>query len=170
MKELKSMVDVRELEESMVQRLRLGDGQVTDEKIQEKLDEVFKGSTGKINYLHSSNSLSSILVTRSGISLEPQLIKLILKGLETETRWSDICHTLQSDKGHKILKQEPCNFRFANSLLEMQNKNAQHNGWTVVIPSDPDMKRTILEEIHSVLYVGHLRYQKTLKQIQKTFY
>ena len=42
-KELKSMVDVRAQEESMVQRLLLGDGQVPEEKIQEKLDEVFKG-------------------------------------------------------------------------------------------------------------------------------
>ena len=37
-KELKSMVDVRAQEESMVQRLRLGDGQVLEEKIQEKLE------------------------------------------------------------------------------------------------------------------------------------
>ena len=42
-KELRSMVDVRALEESMVQCLRLGDGQITDEAIQDKMDEVFKG-------------------------------------------------------------------------------------------------------------------------------
>ena len=52
MKELRSIVDVGALEESMVQRLRLGDGEVTDEKIQDKLDEVFKGQTGKsIRYI-----------------------------------------------------------------------------------------------------------------------
>ena len=39
-----------------------------------------------------------------------------------------------------------------------------------MIPNDPEIKRTILEEIHSVPYSGHLGYQKTLKQIQKTFY
>ena len=55
-------------------------------------------------------------------------------------------------------------------LLEMQNKNAQDNSWKVVIPSDPEIKRIILEEIHFVPYAGHLGYQKTLKQIQKTFY
>ena len=33
----------------MVQRLRLGDGEVNDEKIQDKLDEVFKGQMGKVN-------------------------------------------------------------------------------------------------------------------------
>ena len=52
----------------------------------------------------------------------------------------------------------------------MQNNNAQDNSWKVVIPSDPEIKRIILEEIHSVRYAGHLGYQKILKQIQKTFY
>ena len=93
-----------------------------------------------------------------------------MKGLMNDTRWSDIVHILQSDKRDKFLKQVLYNFRLANSLLEMQNKNAQDNTWKVVISSDPEIKRIILEEIHSVPYAGHLGYQKTLKQIQKTFY
>ena len=40
-KELKSMVDVPSTEESMVQRLRLGEGKSTDDDIQRKLDQVF---------------------------------------------------------------------------------------------------------------------------------
>ena len=124
MKELKSIVDVRAQEESMVQRLRLGDGQVPEEKIQEKLNEVFKGQSGKVNSLYSSNSLSTILVARSKISLESQLRKTILTGLENDTRWSDILHTLQSDKDHKFIKQGLCNFRLAHSLLKMQNQKA----------------------------------------------
>ena len=88
------MVDVHTLEESIVQRLRLGDGQITDEAIQDKLDEVFKGQAGKVNSLHSLNSLKSVFVTWSRISLEPQLRKIILKGSENDTRWSDIVHSL----------------------------------------------------------------------------
>ena len=148
----------------------MGDGQITDEKIQERLDEVFKGQMGKVNSLHSLNSFSSILVTSSRISLEPQLRKTILNGLENDTRWPDIVHTLQSDKDHKFLKEGLCNLRLSNSSLEMQNKNAQDNIWKVVIPSDPEMKCKILDEIHSVPYAGNLGYQKTLTQIQKNFY
>ena len=55
-KELKSMVDIRAHEESMVQRLRLGDEEVTEEHIQNKLDQVFKGTN------------ASLMVTRSRIS------------------------------------------------------------------------------------------------------
>ena len=169
-KELRSMVDVRALEESMVQRLRLGDGQITDEMIQDKLDDIFKGQAGKVNSLHSLNSLSKIFVTRSKISLEPQLRKAILTGLENDTRWSDILSTLQSDKDQKVLKQGKTNFRLAHGFLQMQNVTAQDESWKVVIPNDPSIKRTILEEIHSVPYAGHLGYQKTLKKIQNSFY
>ena len=79
-------------------------------------------------------------------------------------------HAVQSDKDHIVLKQGLSNFRMAHALLQMQNKNAQDTEWKIVIPNDPEIKRTILEEIHSVPYSGHLGYQKTLKQVQKTFY
>ena len=115
------MVDVHAKEESMVQRLRLGEGQATEEKIQEKLDEVFKGQAGKINSLYSSNSFSSILVTRSQIALKPQLKEQILIGLKNDTRWSDILLTVQSDKDHKVLKQGTTNFRLSHGLLQLQN-------------------------------------------------
>ena len=71
MKELQSMVDVHALE-SMVQRLRLGDQQPTDEDIQKKLDEVFKGQEQiKTNSLHSVKSFRGLTVAKSQISLEP---------------------------------------------------------------------------------------------------
>ena len=44
-KEMRSMVDVRAEEESLVQRLRLGENEKGDEGIQRKLDEIFKKSS-----------------------------------------------------------------------------------------------------------------------------
>ena len=52
----------------------------------------------------------------------------------------------------------------------MQNKNAQDSSWKVVIPNDAEIKQKILEELHTAPYAGHLGYQKTLKQVQKSFY
>ena len=73
------MVDVRNTEESMVQRLRLGEGKSTDKDIQRELDQVFADGQsdrsseqvkGQANSLYSLNSLrSSILSTRSTIRL-----------------------------------------------------------------------------------------------------
>ena len=44
---------------------------MNDEKIQDKLDEVFKEQTGKVNSLYYLNSLSSMFLTRNSITLEP---------------------------------------------------------------------------------------------------
>ena len=75
------MVDVRALEESMVQCLRLGDQQPTDEGIQKKLDEVFKCQEQmKANSLYSVNSFRGLAVAKSQISLEPQLKASLIEG------------------------------------------------------------------------------------------
>ena len=99
-KELKNMVDVRNTEESMVQRLRLGEGKSTDEDIQRKLDQVSADGQpdrsseqviGQANSLHSFNSLhSSICATRSTIRLDSTLRGEIREGLDNDTRWADI--------------------------------------------------------------------------------
>ena len=91
--ELKSMVDVCSTKESMVQRLRLGEGKSTDNDIQRKLDQVFadgqldrssehvKGQANSLNSLHSS-----IFVTRSTIRLDSTLRGEIKEGLDNDTR------------------------------------------------------------------------------------
>ena len=94
----------------------------------------------------------------------------ILKGLSEDTRWSDILSTLQSDSDHKVLKQGNTDFRLSHGFLQLQNLTTQDKTWKVVIPNDVAIKRTILEEVHSVPYAGHLGYQKTLKKIQSNFY
>ena len=100
------MVDVRQMEESMVQRLRLGEGQSTDDQIQRKLDEVFADGQpdrsseqikSQANSLHSFSS--SILSTRSTIRLDSTLRGEIKQGLDNDTRWADILIQLQSAPG-----------------------------------------------------------------------
>ena len=96
------MVDVRHTEESMVQRLRLGEGKSTNEDIQRKLDQVFADGQldrsseqvkGQANSLHSFNS--SIFATRSTIRLDSTLRGEIKEGLDNDTRWADILRQLQ---------------------------------------------------------------------------
>ena len=76
---------MRAIEESMVQRLRLGEGKSTDEDIQKKLDQVFhhgklenssEQNRGQANSLHSFNSFRySIFATCSSIQLDSDLKK-----------------------------------------------------------------------------------------------
>ena len=105
------MVDVRTTEESMVQRLRLGEGKSTDEDIQKKLDQMFQHGQREgpseqnkceANSLYSFNSFrSSILSTRSTIFLEPEMKGEVREGYANDTCWTDILEQLQSVQGHK---------------------------------------------------------------------
>ena len=96
----------RIMEESMVQRLRLGDQQPTDEDIQKKLDEVFKGQEQmKANSLYSVNYFRGLAVPKNQISLEPQLRASFIEGYQNDTRWADISIELQSDPQKKTISQ-----------------------------------------------------------------
>ena len=77
---------------------------------------------------------------------------------------------LQSDPQKKTIIQGKKRYRLSSKLLEFQDQEEEHQTWRIVVPNDPAIKGRIMEELHSVPYAGHLGYQKTLKQIQKTFY
>ena len=97
------MVDVHALEESMVQYLWLGDQQQTDEDIQKKLDEVFKGQDQA--WVTSFNLLSSIVASRSKILLEMELSNSFLEGYQKDTKWIDILQEYQLDPKIKAIIQ-----------------------------------------------------------------
>ena len=155
--ELRSMVDVHATEESMVQRLRLGEGKSTDEDIQRKLDEVFQygqleGSSEhnkcQANSLHSLYSFrSSILSTRSTVLLEPEMKREVREGYANDSRWTDILEQLQSVQGHKQ-QQGAREYRLAHQLLEVRDSIGQEKKWRIVIPDVPGIKQKILQEIH----------------------
>ena len=90
------MVDVRAEEESLVQRLRLGEGDQTDEGIQRKLDEIFRKSlpeeskvedSGVLKSLNSLHSLRcSLMATTSRVMLDNSLRDSIKKGYDDDSR------------------------------------------------------------------------------------
>ena len=154
----------------MVQRLRLGDQQPTDEDIQKKLDEVFKGQEQiKTNSLYSVKSFRGLAVAKSQISLEPQLRASFIEGYQNDTRWADILIELQSDPQKKTIIQGRKRYRLSSKLLEFQDQEEGNQTWRIVVPNDPAIKGRIMEELHSVPYAGHLGYQKTLKQFRRHF-
>ena len=173
------MVDVRHTEESMVQRLRLGEGQSTDEDIQRKLDQVFADGQpdrsseqvkSQANSLHSFNSFSSsIFSTRSTIRLDSSLRGEIKEGLDNDTRWADILRQLQSAPGQNV-QQGAKEYRMARQLLEVRQCTGTDRTWRLVIPDVPSIKQKLMQEVHAVPYAGHLGYQKTLKKLQQHFH
>ena len=178
-RELKSMVDVRTTEESMVQRLRLGEVKATDEDIQRKLDQVFANGQpdksseqvkGQANSLNSFNSLrSSIFSTRSTIRLDSTLRGEIREGLDNDTRWADILKQLQLAPGQHV-QQGAKEYRLARQLLEVRQCTGTDRTWRLVISDVPSIKQKLMQEVHAVPYAGHLGYQKKLKKLQQHFY
>ena len=178
-KELKSMVDVRHTEESMVQKLRLGEGKSIYKDIQRKLDQVFaedhpdRSSEQINNQANSFNSLhsfsSSIFSTRSTIRLDSSLRGEIKEGLDNDTRWADILMQLQSAPGQNV-QQGAKEYRMAQQLLEVRQCTGTDRTWRLVIPDVPSIKQKLMQEVYSVPYAGHLGYQKTLKKLQQHFY
>ena len=156
----------------MVQRLRLGDEEVTDEHIQDKLDQVFKGTDVERAGAIQSECHSLLLVTRSRISLDSSMREKIKSMYESDSRWVDIVTELRSDPQKNLVKRGVKDFRLSHDCLEIHDSEGPDgvNRWRLVIPDIPEVKKQIMEEVHSVPYSGHVGYQKTLKKIQQNFY
>ena len=132
------MVDVHHTEESMVQRLRLGEGKSTDEDIQRRLDQVFADGQqdrsseqikSQANSFNSLNSLqSSIFSTRSTIRLDSSLRGEIKEGLDNDTCWADILRQLQSAPGQNV-QQGAKEYRMARQLLEVRQCTRNDRTW-----------------------------------------
>ena len=173
------MVDVRATKESMVQRLRLGEGKSTDEDIQKKLDQVFQHgqlessseqNRGQANSLHSFNSFrSSIFATRSSIQLDSDLKREIKTGLNNSTRWAEILEQIQSAQGLRQ-QQGIREDKLTRQLLEVRDCTGKDRKWRLVILDVLSIKQKIMQEVHLVPYAGYLGYQKTLEKLQQHFY
>ena len=152
--------------------MRLGDEEVTEEHIQDKLDQVFKGTDAARAGAVQSECHFALLVTRSRISLDSTMREKIKRVYESDSRWADIVTELRSDPQKNLVKRGVKDFRLSHDCLEIYDREGPEgvNRWRLVIPDIPEVKKQIMEEVHAVPYSGHVGYQKTLKKIQQNFY
>ena len=138
-KELKSMVDIRAHEESMVQRLQLGDEEVTEEHIQDKLDQVFKETDAVRASVILSECHPLLSATRSRISLDSSMRDRIRGAYESDDRWADIVIELRSDPQRNLVKRGVKDYRLAHDCIEIHNREGpdEVNRWRLVIPNIP---------------------------------
>ena len=148
--------------------MRLGDEEVTDEHIQDKLDQVFKGTDASRAGVVQSECHSFLLVTHSRISLDSSMRDRIKTEYVNDPRWADIVTELKSDPQKNMIKKGVKDFRLSHDCLEIHDREGPDgvNRWRLVIPDILEVKQRIVEEVHSVPYSGHVGHQKTLKKIQ----
>jgi hypothetical protein len=173
-KEMRSMVDVRAEEESLVQRLRLHEGDKGDEGIQKKLDEIFKKSSPEgavVAAIGGRNSFHSLLMTSTRVTLEEDLRTAIRDGYRDDHRWAEILDQLASAQHHRT-RIGNRDYRLSHGFIEIKLKEdgEDRQPWRIVVPDVEEARRKIMEEIHTVPYAGHLGYHKTLKKLQQNFY
>ena len=171
---MRRKVDVLAEEESLVQWLKLGEGDSRNDVIQQKLDEIFNkfnfgepvvaAQVGKI-------LLPKLFVTSTWVTFKEDLKVSIQKGYQKDSLWADILKQLEYAQAKKA-QMGNCDYWLSHGLIEMKIKGTENPRqlWKVVIPGIKDVHRTIIQELHSAPYAGHLGYHKTLKKLQENFY
>ena len=172
-KEMRSMVDVRAQEESLVQRLQLAAGDDKEDAIQRKLNEIFKKSNlgDAVVAAQLGQRMPKLFMTSTRVSLEENLKDSIKNGYTTDSRWTEILDQLEKAES-KTTQIGNRDYRLNHGLIEIKSKDTEdkRQPWRLVVPDVEDARRTIMEEVHSVPYAGHLGYHKTLKKLQQNFY
>ena len=97
------MVDVRAQEESLVQRLKLGEKDRSDDAIQKKLDDIFKKSNlEKPQTEGEMEGTHSLFITHTRVTLETILRDDVKEGYKSDLHWDDIMEQLQSSQDQTV--------------------------------------------------------------------
>ena len=93
--------------------------------------------------------------------------------LEQEAPYSDILDELdQAPIASQECKRGVETYRIKKNSLVIHRPDfsPDHQYWKVVVPDDPEVKTTILTELHCVPYAGHPGYHRTLETARRSFY
>ena len=63
-------------------------------------------------------------------------------------------------------------FKRMNTLLVVhgQNQDTALNFWRIVVPDKKEIKRHIVQKMHSIPYSAHLGIQRTIARFRKSFF
>ena len=63
-------------------------------------------------------------------------------------------------------------FKRMNSLLVVhdQNQDTDLDFWRIIVPDKQEIKKHIVQEMHSIPYSAHLGIQRTIARVRKSFY
>ena len=187
------MAKVKVEEADAINKLRIGGNSQLD--IQDTLDQIFgkridtdsdsmnddivnQICTLQQNISFNSDSCSAIAirrpqlcVTRHQLQLDDRLRSDIQAGQRSDPRWTEIFERCQSQG---TISHGVHYFRIESGLLRCKHMDTgrlrAESEWKIVIPDVPNLKKTLLQEMHSIQFAGHQGYQKTLARVQQHFW
>ena len=187
------MAKVKVEEAEAINKLRIGGNSQLD--VQDTLDQIFgkridtesdsmnDDIVSQICTLQQSNSFNfdscsavavrrpQLCVTRHQLQLDDRLRSDIQIGQRSDPQWTDIFQRCQNQG---TISHGVHYFRIESGLLRCKHMdNARSRGaseWKLVIPDVPNLKKALLQEMHSIPFAGHQGYQKTLARVQQHFW
>ena len=165
---------VKKQDANLVKILKLTED-AADADIQAALDELFVEKrhvaattiTRGVQPLHET--AAKLLVTRSSISLDEGLKRNIRQKVQLEDPYKEVLEQLE-DTSETTFRDLKFRIRHQDLVVHQAGQPEEGPYWRLVIPDAPEIRETLLKELHSVPYAGHPGYTRTLDKARKHFY
>ena len=164
---------VKRQDAELVKILKL-DEDAMDEDIQAALDELYiekrhvAAATAR-GVLYRHEPAAQLMVTRSTIKINEGLKRRIRQEINTEDPYKEILEQLE-DSTEITQRDLKFRIRHGDLMVHQAGQSDEDPYWRLVVPDSPEIKETLLRELHSVPYSGHPGYTRTLEKARQHFY
>ena len=132
---------------------------------------------------HAQESILSEISTDEGsaiLSLASSRVRVendqfrarLVRGILADEDYVDIYEKLQDPNETNEVTERGRTYRMKRGILKMheENQSPTYEYWRIVIPDDPEIKKTVLKELHCVPYSGHPGFARTLAVVRTSFF
>ena len=167
------MAKVKDVDRELVDMIRVAES-ATDQDIQAKLRELYSIEEDQEKRVQVQDSILSeirsedqavLSVAVSRIQVENDFREQVVRGILADDDYAAIWAKLQDPNEANEVTERSKTYRIKRGLLKMHEENqaSTYKYWRTVIPEDQALKRTVMRELHCVLYSGHPGFAHTLE-------
>ena len=153
----------------------------TDEQIQRRLNELYKGQDHQEqreraiqNMLpeHQREQCTVLAISESRLQIDAEMRQQMMTKLRLEDQYSTIIDRLEDPTDVNQVQVKDKSYRMKQGTLKVHEERqpTTFNYWRGVVPNDQDIKTQLLRELHAVPYAGHPGYTRTLEVTKQFFY
>ena len=153
----------------------------TEAELQDTVQQMFQqpqvatdaNSFNSFNSLPNETDLPKLMVMRSEVKVDQALKTQILNSLAANIHFEDILLKLEEEGDNAEIPTEQGTYRVKEGMLVFHPRSPLvQDGpyWKMVIPDDNEIKKVIMNELHSVPYAGHPGVAKTLEHTARYFF
>ena len=114
-----------------------------------------------------------LMVMRSDVKMDQVLRTQIINSLAADVHYEDILLKLEEEGDNAEIPTEQGKYRVKDGMLVFHPRSPHVSDgpfWKMVIPDDNEVKKVILNELHSIPYAEHPGVAKTLDHTTRYFY